>query len=690
MTVRRLSIVRGTPVEEAVAGERTGTPAHERPFLARLRRYLVLPREISSFERAYLRRLNRIGLWFFVAHVPVMMLIAWINEMGTAFIGAVTLATVAGPVFAHRMLDNPRAVSACYGVATMIMGGVLVHTGQGIVQIEMHFYFFALLAMLAVFGNPSVIIAAAATVTVHHIALWVLLPSSVFNYAAPMWVVGVHAAFVILESVAACFIARSFFDNVIGLERIVQRRTAALDLRTRDMRRVLDNVVQGLVTIDRDAMPSNERSRILDTWFGSPRPGETIFDVFERVSAEFAEASRVAWVEVIDGVMPLCLTLAQMPGILSFDGTHHRVTYQSIGDGEQPQRFLVVVTDRTADVARENADRDRSEAMQLFERFAADRQAVYAFFEDASQLVEHISDCGTLSRPVFERLVHTLKGNSSIFGLQSLVIEAHRLETILVEEGRMPQQFELAPLTDRWTSLASEVARLIGAPRPLIEVAESDHSELEAAVRDGEARSEILRRVHALKLEPTRRRLEHFAAQARRIGEGLGKELHVIVESNDLRVDPKYWGRFWNALIHAVRNAVDHGLEPPSVRAASGKATQGTVVLRTRIRGDRFVVEVADDGRGVDWARVAAKAASLGLAASGAGALEEALFRAGFSTADHVSELSGRGLGLGALKAATESLSGTIEVETNPGSGTTIRMSFARSMMAPDLVALAS
>src|SRR5205823_7385778 len=106
------------------------------------------------------------------------------------------------------------------------------------------------IAMLAVFGNPSVIIAAAVTVALHHLVLWFALPQSVFNYDAPVWVVAVHAAFVVLESVAACFIARSFFDNVIGLERIVRARTAELDRRNRDMRLVLDNVGQGFATVD--------------------------------------------------------------------------------------------------------------------------------------------------------------------------------------------------------------------------------------------------------------------------------------------------------------------------------------------------------------------------------------------------------------------------------------------------------
>ena len=191
----------------------------------KLFRYLVLPKEISAFEATYLRRLNRIGLVFFAIHVPAMVLLAWANATHPWLALALSSAVVLGPALAYVTFTNPRAVSVTYGVAAMCMGGVLVHVGQGPVQIEMHFYFFALIAMLAVFGNPLVILAAALTVALHHLALWFLLPASVFNYDAPVWVVAVHAAFVVLESVAGCFIARSFFDNVIGLEKIVQLRT---------------------------------------------------------------------------------------------------------------------------------------------------------------------------------------------------------------------------------------------------------------------------------------------------------------------------------------------------------------------------------------------------------------------------------------------------------------------------------
>jgi hypothetical protein len=196
--------------------------------------YLVLPRRMTDFEVSYLRRMNRIGLVFFVIHLPVFCAVAYFNDTGPGLAALLTIAVLVGPVAAYLTLQNPRAVSVVYGFTSMLMGGLLVHFGQGPVQIEMHFYFFALLAMLAVYANPLVIIVAAVTVALHHLGLWIYLPKSVFNYAAPIWVVAVHAAFAVLESIATCFIARSFFDNVIGLEKIVQARTAELDERNRD------------------------------------------------------------------------------------------------------------------------------------------------------------------------------------------------------------------------------------------------------------------------------------------------------------------------------------------------------------------------------------------------------------------------------------------------------------------------
>jgi two-component system chemotaxis sensor kinase CheA len=646
--------------------------------LRRLFHYIVLPREISAFEAGYLDRMNRVGLIFFALHIPVLMAIAWGNGTGPWFALLLGTAIAAGPAFAYATLKNPRTVSITYGVAAMFMGGALVDFGQGPVQIEMHFYFFALIAILAVYANPLVIVAAALTVTLHHLVLWSLLRQSVFNYDAPLWVVGVHAAFVVLVSVAACFIARSFFNNVIGLERIVQERTAELDQRNRDMRLVLDNVSQGFVSIDRSGVPG-ERSRVLDQWLGSSATGETLFDWLDHKAPEFAAQSRLAWDEVGAGILPLALTLDQMPRELALGATQCRIAYLPIGEGETPERFLVVVTDITADVERERAERDRREVTQVFEQLLHDRTAVNDFFDEGTSLVDALTQRTGDGLQTLQRMLHTLKGNSAIFGLGSLSALCHELETCVAEEGRTLQPPELARLRAHWDSTLANVERMVGARRRVIEIGEAQYVALERAILTRAPRAVQLEAVRALKSEPTDRRLEHFAEQARRIGARLGKSLDVRVQGNNLRLDPAQWAGFWSSFIHAVRNATDHGLEDPAERGSSGKPESCVIRLSTYEREGQLVVEIADDGRGIDWPRVAVKAAELGLPTRTEQDLHAALFLGGVSTAAHVTDISGRGIGMGALRAATLALGGEMEIETELGRGTTLRMVFPQT-----------
>lgn len=644
-------------------------------------KYLVLPRELSAFEVSYLRRMNLTALSFLALHIPAFAIIAWLNDTNPLFTTFLTIATFIGPVLAYHGLSSPRAVSVTCGVAEMLMGGVLVHIGQGPVQIEMHFYFFAVLAMLVVFGNPLVIVAAAVTVTLHHLVLWMILPSSVFNFGASLWVIGVHAAFIWFEAVAACGIARNFFDNVIGLDEIVRARTAELGKRNHDMRCLLDNVAHGFGTLDRAGILSKERSRVLDVWLGLPDAEVGLFAAFARLSPAFAELSRLSWAEVIAGIMPLELTLEQMPRELVIEEVHYDVVYRPIGAAEQPDRFVVVITDVTADVRREHAECERREAMRIFERLLVDREGVQQFFEEAGRSVWRICHGVDEDLVVLERLLHTLKGNSAIFGLQSLVALAHELEAYVAAAGCAPPATETVGLAQRWDELSSVLERLVGVRRPTMEIEQLEYRALEQAVLDGEPRLALLRRVRALGLEPTRRHLDRFAEHVRHLAARLEKDVDAMVLDNGLRLDPKRWSAFWASFIHAVRNAVDHGMEGRAQRRDRGKPERGCVVLQTYLQGDRFVVEISDDGRGIDWQRLAAEAAGRGIEASTERDLLATLFADGVSTASRVTDISGRGVGLSAVRDATRALSGEIEVDTIAGMGTTIRMTFAISMM---------
>jgi two-component system chemotaxis sensor kinase CheA len=387
--------------------------------------------------------------------------------------------------------------------------------------------------------------------------------------------------------------------------------------------------------------------------------------------------------------MPLALTLEQMPNRLLAGGRQHSVSYVPIGEGDSPERFLVVVTDITAEARRAHAERDSRETGELFERLLADRTSVETFFEEGAALEKAIGGAHGQDLSTLERMLHTLKGNSAIFGLTSLSVLCHDLESWVAEARTAPPAEVLAPFREHWASLVARSERLLGTKRYVVEIGEKDQAGLERSIRDGVDDETLLRMVYDLKLEPTQRRLEHFGEQARRIAGRLDKEIRVVVDGQGLRVDPKRWSAFWSAFIHAVRNAVDHGLEPAAERLSHGKPAVGTIGLRTLVQGGRFVVEIADDGPGIDWTEVARKATELGLPVATEANLREALFCDGVSTAEDVTDISGRGLGMGALRAATVALGGELEIETQAGRGTTLRLVFPKDAMNPDFRPLA-
>lgn len=152
------------------------------------------------------------------------------------------------------------------------------------------------------------------------------------------------------------------------------------------------------------------------------------------------------------------------------------------------------------------------------------------------------------------------------------------------------------------------------------------------------------------------------------------RDLRVVVESDGARLPPEQFAPFWSAAIHLVRNAVDHGIEGPGERLAKGKPATGELVLRAAVEDDAFVVEIADDGRGVDWARVRDRARQRGLPCDTKQDLESALFADGLSTRDTADEVSGRGVGLGATLAACRALGGRVDVFSEVSRGTRVRV----------------
>jgi two-component system chemotaxis sensor kinase CheA len=158
------------------------------------------------------------------------------------------------------------------------------------------------------------------------------------------------------------------------------------------------------------------------------------------------------------------------------------------------------------------------------------------------------------------------------------------------------------------------------------------------------------------------------------------KQVRLVLEGEDVEVDTAVVEHIRDPLTHMVRNAVDHGMECPAVREARGKDPCGRLTLRAFHEGALVVVQVSDDGGGLDRARIVRRAVERGIVAEGAQLTDEQvhalIFEPGFSTAEQVTEVSGRGVGMDVVRRNVETLRGSVSVESTLGAGTTITLRF--------------
>ncbi|MHB8887163.1 MAG: chemotaxis protein CheA [Methylovirgula sp.] len=233
---------------------------------------------------------------------------------------------------------------------------------------------------------------------------------------------------------------------------------------------------------------------------------------------------------------------------------------------------------------------------------------------------------------------------------------------------------------ERVDELMDRVGELVIAQARLSQLAEKAHDlDIKAVAEEIQRLASGLRDVTmGIRMMPIGSLFGRFRRLAHDLSRDLGKPIKLITSGEETELDKTMIERLADPLVHLIRNAVDHGLEDPSERAAAGKEANGHIKLIARHSGAEVLISVTDDGRGLNTAKIRAKAEAQGLISADAPLTEseihQLIFHAGFSTADAVTKLSGRGVGMDVVKRDIEAMRGIIDVTSSEGQGTGITL----------------
>lgn len=457
------------------------------------------------------------------------------------------------------------------------------------------------------------------------------------------------------------------------LQKYSESLESEVAARTRQIRTIMDHVTTGFLLVGKSG-------RVEPGWSKSCAALLTTSELTDRPLAECLGYDGAATREleggleqVFDDFLPEELLLAQLPNRVTIGKRVVALSYSVVRDGGAVVSILLTLTDISSQIEAEAAARRAQALVSILSQLTTFR----LYVSDVNHLLVEAEDgirVGDLD--LVRRSIHTVKGNSSVYGLEEVVSVCHEVESseTIVRDHLARIERTLHAFIDDHRALFGSAFGEGASEEEVVRLSRKSFQQLVdlARVDAGTARRYLSesRRIPAAQLAAP------LEAVVERLASRLGKAVDVAVVGGDVMVDPEGIAPVLRCLPHLVRNAVDHGLESPEERGE--KPPRGTLTLSFEEDGDSLRIAIADDGRGIDTRSVSAIAKDRGLIEDGKELVfEEAValvVRGGVSTANQVTDISGRGVGLSATREALESVHGKLSVESELGKGTTIRL----------------
>lgn len=496
---------------------------------------------------------------------------------------------------------------------------------------------------------------------------------------------------------SAYLMMKETYSMVDGLERVVNNRTQAV-------KNLLDNIGQGLLTFGSDLVVhqdySSECQRILGAEIDNKIFSQLIYPD-DKDEAQFVEQ---IFEEVFNcrEVYRTKVFISLLPKEIKLDNKFVSLDYKLVDNIYTPMEkaIMVIMTEITEKKLLENKLKEDEGIMSMVANVAGNfssfleciKEFQYFYGSKLHEILESKQTVAEIYANVY-REIHTFKGSFSQFGMQSSVEQLHSMESALSYISGMLDNFNrkdicafiysfdiLDFLNRDMEILREKLGSHFFSLGEMIYVDKSKLIQLENEVisicSPVECKS-LLPLIRKLKYKSLKEMLSNYPNYTVKLAERLEKPINLFsIEGDDILVDSDKYNGFVKSLVHVFRNSVDHGLESMEARIEKGKAEIGNVNCSISVDNLNLKISIEDDGSGVDFEQIRNKAVDYGLFKNESAAqmnndqLIELIFKDNFSTKNTITELSGRGMGLYAVKSEAEKLGGNVALFTIANKGT--------------------
>lgn len=478
-----------------------------------------------------------------------------------------------------------------------------------------------------------------------------------------------------------------------NLEHMVAERTAEVKDLNRLMKALLDSLHQGFCVFNIDGKVLEISSRAcLETLECDPR-GKMIWDVLKLENNRVDSFKK--WMQTVFSEMLPFVDLAPL-GPSAFAHTEKKeikLEYFPLRNADGQMEGVVLVASDISNLveAQRQAEIERSYAKMIISLVKNKRQ-VAGFLRDAEEILQGIQTELQKNQPQADllfRYLHTLKGGAASFSVRTVAEQCHVGETLLAQWKTDPTPVRLDSLRRNaieipalFQDFLTENSEILGSREKLRERwIDFPVSDLVHFQREHFTQSPEKAQIFAEKfiMEPIGNFFNHYQEVVNNVASHEGKQLGPIqLHNSKLKVLPEAYEGLFATFIHAFRNAVDHGIESPDKREASGKKPEGTIAVHfdyKEINGsEKLRIVIKDDGAGINPERIRAKLFEKGVSTAKESDQQviQHVFDSQLSTKEKVTDISGRGVGMDAILTAAKTLGGNAWVESELGKGTSL------------------